>query len=101
MSTNFWELLQQHQNDLTKSGHMVADYLVQHAAEAQYLSISSLARECKVAEATVFRFCSMPALEKLAAAYRKESNDFENFDVQKDGLSSDCIYEVFESSIQK
>ena len=33
--------------------------------------------------------------------YRKESNDFENFDVQKDGLSSDCIYEVFESSIQK
>ena len=51
------ELLQQHQNDLTKSGHMVADYLVQHAAEAQYLSISSLARECKVAEATVFRFC--------------------------------------------
>ena len=57
MSTNFWELLQQHQTDLTKSGHMVADYLVQHAAEAQYLSISSLARECKVAEATVFRFC--------------------------------------------
>ncbi len=57
MSTNFWEQLQQHQNDLTKSGHMVADYLVQHAAEAQYLSISSLARECKVAEATVFRFC--------------------------------------------
>ena len=33
--------------------------------------------------------------------YRKESNDFENFDMQKDGLSSDCIYEVFESSIQK
>ena len=33
--------------------------------------------------------------------YRKESDDFENFDMQKDGLSSDCIYEVFESSIQK
>jgi len=57
MSTNFWELLQQHQGDLTKSGRMVAEYLVQHAAEAQYLSISSLARECQVAEATVFRFC--------------------------------------------
>ena len=57
MSTNFWELLQQHQSDLTKSGRMVAEYLVQHAAEAQYLSISSLARECQVAEATVFRFC--------------------------------------------
>ena len=33
--------------------------------------------------------------------YRKESDDFENFDVQTDGLSSDCIYEVCESSIQK
>ena len=40
MSTNFWELLQQHQGDLTKSGRTVAEYLVQHAAEA-----------------TVFRFC--------------------------------------------
>ena len=33
--------------------------------------------------------------------YRKASDDFENFDVQTDGLSSDCIYEVCESSIQK
>ena len=56
MSTNFWELMQKHQNDLTKSGHMVADYLVQHATEAQYLSISSLARDCKVAKALIFRF---------------------------------------------
>ena len=57
MGTNFWELLQQRQGQLTKSGHAVAEYLLQHADEAQYLSISSLARKCKVAEATVFRFC--------------------------------------------
>ena len=57
MATNFWELLQQHQGDLTKSGRTVAEYLLQHAGEAQYLSISSLAKECCVAEATVFRFC--------------------------------------------
>lgn len=57
MTTNFWELLQQHQGDLTKSGRTVAEYLLQHAGEAQYLSISSLAKECCVAEATVFRFC--------------------------------------------
>lgn len=55
--TNFWELLHQRQDQLTRSGHAVADYLLQHADEAQYLSISSLARECNVAEATVFRFC--------------------------------------------
>ena len=57
MGTNFWELLYQRQDQLTRSGHAVADYLLQHADEAQYLSISSLARECNVAEATVFRFC--------------------------------------------
>ena len=56
-TTNFWELLQQRQDELTKSGRAVADYLVHHADEAQYLSISSLARECNVAEATVFRSC--------------------------------------------
>ena len=27
MATNFWELLQQHQGDLTKSGRTVADLL--------------------------------------------------------------------------
>ena len=57
MGTNFWELLHQRQDQLTRSGHAVADYLLQHADEAQYLSISSLARECNVAEATVVRFC--------------------------------------------
>ena len=51
MGTNFWELLHQRQDQLTRSGHAVADYLLQHADEAQYLSISSLARECNVAEA--------------------------------------------------
>ena len=56
MGTNFWELLQQRQGQLTRSGHAVADYLLQHADEAQYLSISSLARECNAAEATAFRF---------------------------------------------
>ena len=57
MSTNFWDLLHQRQDDLTTSGRLVAEYLTHHADEAQYLSISSLAKECNVAEATVFRFC--------------------------------------------
>ena len=54
---NFWELLRSRYNELTRSGRRVADYLTQHAEEAQYLSISSLAAECGVAEATIFRFC--------------------------------------------
>lgn len=33
--------------------------------------------------------------------YRPQTDDFENFDSQKNGLSSDCIYMMCESSIQK
>ena len=54
---NFWELLRSKYSELTRSGRRVADYLTQHAGEAQYLSISSLAVACGVAEATIFRFC--------------------------------------------
>lgn len=32
--------------------------------------------------------------------YRRETDDFENFDSYKNGLSSDCVYEVFESSLK-
>ena len=54
---SFWEMLRTKRDSLTKSGTIVADYLVQHAEDAQYLSISSLAKACGVAEATIFRFC--------------------------------------------
>ena len=54
---SFWEMLRAKRDSLTKSGAIVADYLVQHAEDAQYLSISSLAKACGVAEATIFRFC--------------------------------------------
>lgn len=30
--------------------------------------------------------------------YRRETNDFQNFDSYKNGISSDCVYEVFEST---
>ena len=54
---SFWDMLRTKRDSLTKSGIIVADYLLQHAEDAQYLSISSLAKACGVAEATIFRFC--------------------------------------------
>lgn len=42
---------------LTPSSRKIADYLLKHCNEAQYLSISGLASACGVAEATIFRFC--------------------------------------------
>lgn len=60
-------------NQLTKSGKKVADYIFENNTEAQYLSITALADECGVAEATIFRFCKMLGFEgyndfKLALA---------------------------------
>ena len=42
---------------LTPSSKKIADYLRSHWRQAPYLSISDLAKECSVAEATIFRFC--------------------------------------------
>ena len=45
---SFWDMLRTKRDSLTKSGIIVADYLMQHAEDAQYLSISSLAKACGV-----------------------------------------------------
>ena len=47
----------QNYDNLTPSARKIADHLRIHYAQAQYLSISDLATECGVAEATIFRFC--------------------------------------------
>ena len=42
---------------LTNSEKKVADYVLAHRMDAQYMSISELAEECAVADATISRFC--------------------------------------------
>lgn len=42
---------------LTNSEKKVADYVLSHRIDAQYMSISELAEECEVADATISRFC--------------------------------------------
>lgn len=54
---NLLEKISVNYGHLTKSSRKIADYISTHAEEAQYLSISSLAKACGVAEATIFRFC--------------------------------------------
>lgn len=44
-------------NHLTPSARKIADYIRSHWRQAPYQSISDLARECGVGEATIFRFC--------------------------------------------
>ena len=51
------ETLTEQYNDLTKSSKKIAQYIFENAQEAQYISITNLAEECEVAEATITRFC--------------------------------------------
>lgn len=98
MGTNFWELLQQRQGQLTRSGHAVADYLLQHADEAQYLSISSLAQECNVAEATVFRFCRALGFDgyhemRIALAQANATGTMSSQRELQPGASTETLFE--------
>ena len=63
INKNFWDLRTEKQDSLTKSGTIIADYLTKHAEEAQFLSISSLAKACNMAEATIYRFCKQLGFE--------------------------------------
>lgn len=54
---NVWETLTSVYPSLTKSGKKIAEYIFAIRTEAQYMSITSLAEECKVADATISRFC--------------------------------------------
>lgn len=42
---------------LTRSEKKIADFILHNAIDAQYMSITSLAEECSVADATISRFC--------------------------------------------
>ena len=49
-------------NTMTRSGKKLANYLLSNTAEAQYLSITSMAENSGVSEATITRFCRMLGL---------------------------------------
>ncbi len=58
---------------MTKSNKKIADYIVSNKINVQFMSITSLAEECGVSDATIFRFCRTLGLKgyndfKLALA---------------------------------
>lgn len=56
-SNNVFETISSQYFQLTNSEKKVADYILGHRIDAQYMSISELAEECGVADATISRFC--------------------------------------------
>ena len=54
---NVFETINGQYFQLTNAEKKVADYVLSHRIDAQYMSISELAEECDVADATISRFC--------------------------------------------
>lgn len=57
MSNNILNSITEQYHSLTRSGKKLADYIFAHTGDAQYLSISTLAENSGVSEATITRFC--------------------------------------------
>lgn len=57
MNTDVMTLIRERYHSLTKQEKKVANYIFGNDLNAQYLSITSLAEQCGVSDATVFRFC--------------------------------------------
>lgn len=57
MTGNILEAITEQYHSLTRSGKKLADYIFDHASDTQYLSISTLAENSGVSEATITRFC--------------------------------------------
>ena len=55
--SNVFAQLDNEYYQLTSAEKRVADYIVAHQSQTQYMSISELAEKCNVAEATISRFC--------------------------------------------
>ena len=57
MGENILESMTEEYNSLTRSGKKLADYIFVNTTSVQYMSITSLAENCGVSEATITRFC--------------------------------------------
>lgn len=57
MSGNILENITEQYHSLTRSGKKLADYIFTNASTTQYLSISTLAENSGVSEASITRFC--------------------------------------------
>lgn len=62
MTDSILDAMTEQYNSLTRSGKKLANYILSNTEEAQYLSITSLAENSGVSEATITRFCRLLGL---------------------------------------
>ncbi|MDD3252544.1 MAG: MurR/RpiR family transcriptional regulator [Lachnospiraceae bacterium] len=62
MNSNILDEITRQYNTMSRSNKKLADYILSTKTSAQYMSITSMAENCGVAEATITRFCRLLGL---------------------------------------
>lgn len=94
-TTNVVNLLNNCNQNLTRSEKRIAQYILSKINESQFMSITSLAEDCNVAEATITRFCRKLGYNgysefKLALA-KAGANSLTELGINSDISESDTI----------
>ena len=102
MASNILESITAQYHSLTRSGKKLADYIFAHTGEAQYFSISTLAENSGVSEASITRFCHGLGLAgyndfKLALAKTDHVTDMGELSDSPQGIASeDSLNAIFQ-----
>jgi len=85
---------------LTRAEKKVADFVIEHAPDVLYMSITDLADACAVGETTVFRFCKSMKLQgyqefKIQLSLSMQNEEAERGqDILTDSVGVDDTFEV-------
>lgn len=102
MASNILESITAQYHSLTRSGKKLADYIFAHTGEAQYFSISTLAENSGVSEASITRFCHGLGLAgyndfKLALTKTDHVTDMGELSDSPQGIASeDSLNTIFQ-----
>lgn len=102
MASNILESITAQYHSLTRSGKKLADYIFAHTGEAQYFSISTLAENSGVSEASITRFCHGLGLAgyndfKLVLAKTDHVTDMGELSDSPQGIASeDSLNTIFQ-----
>ena len=102
MASNILESITAQYHSLTRSGKKLADYIFAHTGEAQNFSISTLAENSGVSEASMTRFCHGLGLAgyndfKLALAKTDHVTDMGELSDSPQGIASeDSLNTIFQ-----
>ena len=102
MSADILDTITEHYMKFTRAERKLADYIFSNTTRTQYLSISSLAENSGVSEATITRFCKKLSLSgyhefKLAIARAEYTRDLtEPTDLSRSDAAGDSSENIFQ-----